>query len=90
MKRVLAIVAVLTALMLATVLTGYAAPDLVSDPAAGVTIYKVSINVPAEADGSLKIDARYAPLGGNSLLISACINDPVWGELCSDPVPFEF
>lgn len=90
MKKVFVIAMMFIILMFITVPVMYAAPDLVSDPAEGVTIYKISVNVPAEADGSLKIDAKYAPLGGNNLLVAACINDPIWGELCSDPVPFEF
>jgi len=73
-----------------------AAPFLVCDPQAGITNYKltgpawVPANVTAQADGSLKMDANTAIVGSNSLTISACVNDPVWGEVCSSAVPFSF
>jgi hypothetical protein len=74
----------------------YAAPFLVCDPQTGVTSYKltgpawVPASVPAQADGSLKLDVSVAAIGTNSLTAAACKTDPTWGEVCSSSVPFAF
>lgn len=72
-----------------------ASPFLVSDPASGVTFYKITglpwIDVvPAQADGSLKTDVALSPLGVNNVKVSACISDPTWGEACSADVGFTY
>ena len=72
------------------------AVSLVSDPATGVTSYKITGPgwVPPtcgiEPDGSLKADVSGAPVGTTQLTVVACNEDPVWGEVCSDPTPFTF
>ena len=77
-----------------------AAPFLVCDPPlAGEPVpatYQltggawVPASVPAQADGSIKLDLVNAPIGTNSLTVAAC-GEPsdVW-EVCSDAVPFTF
>ena len=90
MKKLLVAVLVLFAT------TVMASPFLVSDPATGVTLYKIT--GPAwtpsacsmEPDGSLKSDVALAPVGTTQLTVVACNEDPVWGEVCSDPTPFTF
>ena len=85
---------VLAVVLFAT--SAWASPFLVSDPASGVTLYKIT--GPAwtpsacsmEPDGSLKADVALAPVGTTQLTVVACNEDPVWGESCSDPVPFSF
>ena len=85
---------VLAVVLFAT--SAWASPFLVSDPASGVTLYKIT--GPAwtpsacsmEPDGSLKADVSGAPVGTTQLTVVACNEDPVWGESCSDPVPFSF
>ena len=73
-----------------------ASPYLVSDPATGVTLYKVTgpgwvpPSCGIEPDGSLKADVAGSPVGTTQLTVTACNNDPVWGESCSDPVPFSY
>ena len=73
-----------------------ASPFLVSDPATGVTLYKITGPgwVPpvcgVEPDGSLKADLSGSPVGTTQLTVVACDDDPVWGEVCSDPVPFTY
>lgn len=76
--------------------TSFAAPWLVCDPQAGVTHYKltgptwVTGTIIAEADGSIGMDVSAATVGNNPLTVAACKNDPLWGELCSDAIPFDF
>lgn len=83
--RALALSAI--ALLLAT--SAWAAPFLVCDPQAGVTAYQVdgaslvTAQVPAEADGSLKLDVAPAPVGSTPLQVRACNS---WE--CSSPSPF--
>ena len=85
---------VLAVVLFAT--SAWASPFLVSDPATGVTLYKIT--GPAwtptvcsmEPDGSLKADVALAPVGTTQLTVVACNEDPVWGEVCSDPTPFTF
>lgn len=75
---------------------GWGAPFLVCDPQAGVTTYKltgpawVPATVPAQPDGSIKMDVSAATVGENALQVAACAIDPVWGEVCSDNSPFSF
>ena len=78
----------------------FASPFLVSDPPlSGETkpnLYKITGPgwVPpvcgVELDGSLKADLSGSPVGTTQLTVTACNNDPVWGEVCSDPVPFTY
>ena len=76
--------------------TAMASPFLVSDPATGVTLYKITgpgwtpSACGIEPDGSLKADVAQAPVGTTQLTVVACNEDAVWGESCSDPVPFSF
>jgi hypothetical protein len=71
-----------------------AAPFLVCDPQTGVTTYKLTgpawtpASVPAQPDGSIKMDVSAATVGSSALTVAACITDAVWGELCSTTVPF--
>jgi hypothetical protein len=73
-----------------------ATPFLVSDPQAGISVYKltgpswVPATVPAQPDGSLKTSVAAALNGTNSLTVTACVTDALWGELCSPPAPFGF
>jgi len=95
MKKILLIVLamVFMALMANSVL---AAPFLVCDSQTGVIVYKLTgpgwtpTSIPAETDGSLKLDLATSTIGLNSLTVAACIKDPIWGEACSAPVPFGF
>ena len=75
----------------------WSAPFLVCDPQAGVTEYRVTgaewvptAGIPAEADGSIKMDVSMAPVGQSSLFFQACNVDPVWGVQCSISSPFGF
>lgn len=75
----------------------FASPFLVCDPQTGVTSYQLTgpswlptIPVPAQADGSIKLDVATASVGANSLTVKACKDDPTWGVMCSDAVPFVF
>lgn len=81
--------------------TAPAAPNLICDPQAGVTHYRVTgpawvpATVPAQADGSLKMDVAAAADGVNALTVAACIaagpQPDGWPvERCSVPVPFSF
>ena len=74
-----------------------ASPFIVCDPQAGVTEYRVTgaewvptAGLPAEADGSIKMDVSMAPVGQSSLFFQACNVDPVWGVQCSISSPFGF
>ena len=77
-------------------MVAFAGPFLVCDPQAGVTNYKltgpgwVPASVPAQANGSLRLDLATSTAGTNSLTVAACITDPLWGEACSAAVPFTF
>jgi hypothetical protein len=90
MKKILVIGMILFAT------SAMASPYLVSDPATGVTLYKVTgpgwvpPSCGIEPDGSLKADVAGSPVGTTQLTVTACNNDPVWGESCSDPVPFSY
>lgn len=75
----------------------FASPFLVCDPQAGVTNYQLTgpswvptAPVPAQADGSIKLDVTTASVGANSLTVKACRDDPIWGVLCSEAAPFIF
>lgn len=73
-----------------------ASPFLVCDPQAGVTHYEITgptwvpTEHPAQADGSIRMDVSGANVGINSLTVRACNFDSVWGEQCSEAVPFDF
>ncbi len=81
MKKIL--VLILGFLLFATL--SYAAPFLVCDPQTGITSYKLTgpawapASIPAQADGSLKLDLATSTIGSNSLTVAACIADPSWG-----------
>jgi len=81
---------------MALVTAAYSAPNLVCDPQAGVQHYVltgpgwVPAQVPAQADGSIRMDVSPATVGVNSLTVKACRQDAVWGEQCSSAVPFSF
>lgn len=84
-------------LVLALVGTASANPFIVCDPQTGVTHYKATgpawvpaTNIPAQADGSLKMDIATSPVGTSNMTFSACMGDPMWGELCSSTTPFSF
>jgi hypothetical protein len=91
MKKIL-LVAVL--LLMAT--SAYATPYLMCDPQAGITSYKVTglpfvtADVPAQADGSLKVDVAPSSVGVNAITISACKEDALWGKSCSASSPFSY
>lgn len=87
-------------MMLLFVSASFAAPFLVCDPPLTgepvPTTYKltggawVPASVPAQADGTIKLDLVNAPTGTNSMTVAACgVPTEVWEE-CSDPVPFSF
>jgi len=92
MKKI--IIVALAMVLIASV--SWAAPFLICDPQAGVTHYKltgpawVTGTVPAQADGSIRMDVSAALVGSNALSVAACRSDAVWGELCSSTVPFTF
>lgn len=87
-------IAVLTVLLMVS--SAWANPFIVCDPQAGVTHYKVTgaawvvSPIPAQADGSIKMDVVSAPVGTSNLNFSACRDDGIWGELCSVTAPFSF
>jgi hypothetical protein len=75
-------------------------PFLVSDPPlTGETqpnLYKITgpgwvpPSCTVAPDGSLSADLSASPIGTTQLTVVACNNDPVWGEVCSDPSPFTY
>lgn len=96
MKRIILWLSVIGVAVLVGVSISYAAPFLVCDPQTGVTLYRltgpawVPVSVTAQPDGSIRMDVASSTVGSNSLTIAACKNDAVWGELCSETVPFVF
>jgi len=96
MKRIILWLSVVLIAVLVGVSISYASPFLVCDPQTDVTLYKltgpawVPASVPAQPDGSIRMDVSAALTGSNSLTVAACNNDPIWGELCSPFVPFSF
>ena len=96
MKRLILWLAVILIAVLVGVSISYASPFLVCDPQTGVTDYKltgpawVPVSVPAQPDGSIRMDVSGATVGSNSLTVAACKQDATWGELCSSFVPFVF
>jgi len=98
MKKILVSVVMLMLFLFASVCA--ASPFLICDPPlAGdpvVTNYQltggswVPASVPAQADGTIKLDLANAPVGTNTMTVKACgVPDDVWEE-CSDSVPFTF
>jgi len=88
---------VLSVLMILVATTVFASPFLVCDPQAGVQTYQltgpswvVTTPISAQADGSIRYDVASAVVGTNSLTVRACKSDPIWGAVCSTPVPFSF
>ena len=96
MKRIILWLSVVLITVLVGVSISYAAPFLSCDPQTGVTLYKltgpvwVPVSVPAQPDGSIRMDVASATVGSNSLTVAACRADAVWGELCSTTTPFLF
>lgn len=96
MKRIF--VSMLMVLMFVAVCE--ATPFAVCDPpvegTAVPTVYKltgpawVPASIPAQSDGTIKLDVVNALVGLNALTVSACITDPVWGEACSAAINFTF
>lgn len=90
MKTLLSIIFI----FIATV--AYSAPFLVCDPQSGVTEYEltgpswVPTIIPAQPDGSIKMDVANALPGDTNLTFKACGNNPIWGRSCSATVPFTF
>ena len=90
MKRLLILVIVLAAG------TAWAQPFLVCDSQSGVTSYTltgpswVPTTVPAQTDGSIRMDVAAAVVGSNALTVKACKVDPVWGTQCSAAANFTF
>ncbi len=88
----------IAAIALAILVPGLAAasPFLVCDPQAGVTHYQltgpawIANPVAAQADGSIRMDVAPSAIGTTSLTVKACKTDAVWGESCSDAVPFAY
>lgn len=98
MKRLLFVLIMMAFIFVST--NAGAAPFLVCDPPLPgepiPTTYKltggawVPVSVPAQADGTIKLDLVGAPIGTNAMTVRACgVPDEVWEE-CSDPVPFTF
>jgi hypothetical protein len=90
------IIVILIGLMLIAVAVS-ASPFLVCDPQAGVSSYQltgpawVPVTVPAQPDGSIKMDVSAAIVGSNAITVKACASaGSVWGEQCSASVPFVF
>ena len=85
MKKLLVVLMVLVPVM------AFASPFIVSDAQQGISHYMVIIDggvvteVPAQADGSLKVDVATVSTGQHNITIRACS----WWE-CSEPVPFVF
>ena len=68
----------------------FASPVLVCDPQEGTTYYRITegdntIEVPAQADGSLRMEMAGTSTGLHTFIIQAC---SVWE--CSETVPFSF
>ena len=84
--------------------TLWAAPFIVCDPypTTGIQPNEFEFVMDAQSpvypvpetlgDGSvrLKYDVGGVSVGQHSVLVKACINDPVWGRLCSIASPFDF
>lgn len=74
-----------------------AGPYLICDPQAGITIYQisgaswVSATVPAQTNGSIKMDMANSPTGTFTLAVKACRPGLQWpAEECSAPVNFTY
>lgn len=89
MKKMFSIAVILLLVICAS--AARAAPYIVCDPQAGITDYKITgpawvpATVPAQADGSIKMDVAASTTGINAITVAACKG--VW---CSDFVPFSF
>ncbi len=91
MKNVLFILGLLGMVFIASGVC--ASPFIVCDPQATVTFYKVTgpawvpTNVPAQPDGSIKMDIATMTVGTSAMTFVAC---NMWGtiENCSTPTPF--
>ena len=98
MKKIILIMAMV---LMASV--SWAAPFLICDPQAGVTLYKFSpvppatilptwmpASVAAQPDGSIRLDVGTATIGESKFNVVACWTIAPWGEQCSVAVPFVF
>jgi hypothetical protein len=87
-------VLVLLAIILSMASVASAAPFLICDPQTGVQYYQItgasylSGNIPAQTDGSLRVDVGAAVVGTTNLSVKACKADTAWGEVCSVSSPF--
>lgn len=89
-------------LILVFVLMGFAGvamanPFLVSGPVAGAATYSVqnlgtltNPAIPAQADGSLKLDLASLPPGTYNITVQACAGETDVWRSCSDPANFTF
>lgn len=96
-KKVLLLVLLMILFMLILTKPTFAEPYLECDASAGITSYKITggwiplgVTVPAQVDGSIKYDVAQAPVGLNSMTVSACVADPLWGVACITAIPFTF
>lgn len=98
MKRLLFLCLLLVTCHLSLCFHAQANPFIVCDPQTGVQFYKVTgaawvpATVPAQTDGSIKMDISTAPVGTSNLNFSACAQewDGIPGEVCSPTSPFSF
>ena len=99
-KEKILVLLLLVLLLICVASDGFAAPFVVDDPPlAGEplpTFFKLTgpawcpATVPAQADGTIKLDIINANIGSNAITVAACGTDEIWGEVCSDAVPFTF
>jgi hypothetical protein len=88
--------AILIILMILVTAVPAMAVRVVCDPQAGVTSYNVTGPswapgvVPAEGNGSINMNVDASLEGTNSFQFAACIDDVLWGRLCSTPTPFSY
>jgi hypothetical protein len=71
------------------------AATLISDPNPGAEYYRITgasfitATIPAQTDGSIRVDVSAAVVGTTTIGVRACKSD-VWnGEVCSVSVPFD-
>ena len=86
-------------MVLVMVVVCEATPFLVSDPPVEGTIptsYKLTgpawipSSVPAQSDGTIKLDVTNALVGSNAITVTSCVVDLIWGEICAVPFPYTF
>jgi hypothetical protein len=93
-QNVVAAIILAMVVILGIVAVCSAAPWLVCDPQTGVTSYQITgpawspTTLPAQADGSLRMDVATATVGNSAMTFKACNVDPLWGTVCSTATPF--